>query len=401
MWTSRRELLLDLLPIAVLLTLTVVYGIPKGLPADGPTWLERGTDLALIAALLVRRRYPMTLLAVVAGVCVTTTLLNLTVPGQVFPAYDPVNPWLPLAATVACYTAAAHVPHRPLTWVLVVGLSVVAARPWASSTNVLWGAVLMTDVAALIGLYFGVRRRLEQALRDRAERAEREQHLMAERARSEERTRLAGEMHDVVTHRVSLMVLQAGALGVTARDEATRAAAEDLRAAGCQALDELRDLVGVLQGKPGEAEDDGAVGAGGSVATLDLSNLVAESEAVGAAVELVEEGNAARLSPVVTRTAYRIVQEALTNVRKHSPNADVQVHIRYGGDRVRLGVHNARPKGPPDEDLAGRGSGTGLTGLRQRVELVGGSIEYGPRPDGGFGVDAILPAYVPTREARG
>src|SRR5690606_26893097 len=149
-----------------------------------------------------------------------------------------------------------------------------------------------------------------------------------ERARAEERARLASEMHDVVTHRVSLMVLQAGALGVTARDEETRVAAEELRSAGCQALDELRDLVGVLQATPGEAEDSGAVGAGGSVATLDLSHLVAESESVGASVELVEEGDAARMSPVVARTAYRIVQEALTNVRKHAPGADARVRVR-------------------------------------------------------------------------
>ena len=95
-------------------------------------------------------------------------------------------------------------------------------------------------------------RRLVQALRERAERAEREHHLLAEQARAEERARLAGEMHDVVTHRVSLMVLQAGALRITAKDEATRQAAEELRAAGCQALDELRDLVGILRTAPDE-----------------------------------------------------------------------------------------------------------------------------------------------------
>src|SRR4030095_8653878 len=98
----------------------------------------------------------------------------------------------------------------------------------------------------LVAIYVVTRRRLVRALTERAERAEREQHLLAEQARAEERTRLAGEMHDVVTHRVSLMVLQAGALRVTAPDEPTRKAAEELRAAGCRALDALRDLARTL-----------------------------------------------------------------------------------------------------------------------------------------------------------
>ncbi len=110
--------------------------------------------------------------------------------------------------------------------------------------------MLRTALGPLLALYFTARQGMVRALRERAERAERERHLLAEQARAEERARLAGEMHDVVTHRVSLMVLQAGALGVTATDEATRRAAEELRAAGCQALDELRDLVGILRTEP-------------------------------------------------------------------------------------------------------------------------------------------------------
>ena len=123
--------------------------------------------------------------------------------------------------------------------------------PWEPSITVITIGLLRTAVGPLLALYFDARRRLVQALTERAERAERERHLLAEQARAEERARLAGEMHDVVTHRVSLMVLQAGALRMTAPDEATRQAAEELRAAGCQALDELRDLVGVLRTAPG------------------------------------------------------------------------------------------------------------------------------------------------------
>src|SRR5262249_62046088 len=111
-------------------------------------------------------------------------------------------------------------------------------------------AVLRTAVGPLLALYFSARHEMLQALRDRAERAERERHLLAEQARAEERARLAGEMHDVVTHRVSLMVLQAGALSVTATDEATRRAAEELRAAGVPALVERAGVVGILRAAP-------------------------------------------------------------------------------------------------------------------------------------------------------
>lgn len=396
LWCTRRELVLDLLPVAVLLGLTVAFVASGDVPRDAKGVFDRFVDTALMLLLLVRRRWPVALMALLTGVAVAMLVLNYLVPGTVLPVYEEINPWLPLAICVGSYTVAAYAPHRPVSWVLVIVALVVGARPWDPVVNAVSGAVLLTAVPALLGLYFGVRRRLEQALRDRAERAEREQHLRAETARAEERARLASEMHDVVSHRVSLMVLQAGALGVTARDEPTRAAAEELRAAGCQALDELRDLLGVLRTDPGDDdreldERDGSV--------LDLSGLVEESESVGVPVDLVEEGNAARVSPVVARTAYRIVREALTNVRKHATGAGAHVHLRYGGDRVRLSVRNTPPTDEPDAELVASGSGTGLLGLRQRVELVGGTIDARPENDGGFIVDAILPAYVPTREA--
>jgi signal transduction histidine kinase len=206
-------------------------------------------------------------------------------------------------------------------------------------------------------------------------------------------------MHDVVTHRVSLMVLQAGALRMTAADEASRQAAEELRAAGCQALDELRDLVGILRTGPehtGPEEDE-------TPSTRDFAALIAESTAVGTPAELVEEGDPALASPVVGRTVYRIVREALTNVRKHASGARVLVRVSYDPSRVRVEVRNAPPTGQngsalADTGLAGTGSGLGITSLRQRIELVHGTLRAGPAPDGGFCVEATLPAYVPTAE---
>jgi signal transduction histidine kinase len=197
------------------------------------------------------------------------------------------------------------------------------------------------------------------------------------------------------------MVLQAGALRMTAKDEATRQAAEELRAAGCQALDELRDLVGILRAAPDGDEAPSAA---------DFAALVAESTAVGTPVQLTEDGDRALASPLVSRIAYRVVREALTNVRKHAPGAQVTVRVGYDPAQLRLSVRN----GPPpsrngssaapvlaDPVLAGTGSGLGLASLRQRIELVQGTLRAGPEPDGGFGVEVVLPAYVPTAESVG
>jgi signal transduction histidine kinase len=123
---------------------------------------------------------------------------------------------------------------------------------------------------------------------------------------------------------------------------------------------------------------------------------------VGLATELVEDGDPQLASPVVGRTVYRIVQEALTNAHKHAPGARVRVRVRYDPAEVRLEVRNTPPTRPVDAGLIGTGSALGLASLRRRVELVGGTLQAGPAPDGGFCVEATLPAYVPTTaSARG
>jgi signal transduction histidine kinase len=303
--------------------------------------------------------------------------------------------WAPFSTVIAAYGPFFYRQDRRTAFLAIGLLTVVVARPWQPSLLLITLGVARTALGPLLALYFDARQRLVRALRERADRAEREQHLLAEQARDEERARLAGEMHDIVTHRVSLMVLQAGALRMTAPDEATRQAAEELRAAGCQALDELRDLVGILRTAP---EDDRAP------STQGFAALVAESTAVGTPAELIEEGDPANASPVVARTAYRLVREALTNVRKHAAGAAVTVRVSYGEAQVRVSVRNTRPPGPgPGHGpgggaLAATGSGLGLAGLRQRIELVRGTMRTGPEADGGFCVEASLPAYVPTAE---
>jgi signal transduction histidine kinase len=320
---------------------------------------------------------------------------------------DPL-PWWPPAGPFAAYAATAFtrgavrgVAPVAVLGALLCGLSAVipsaSVRPLPGQQadtveTMIFRSLVVLIGGALLGLYVSTRHRVLLGLRERAERAEREQHLLAERARAEERARLAAEMHDVVAHRVTLMVLQAGALRVRAPDEATRQAAEELRGTGCQALEELRDVIGLLR-RTSEGGDDDAPPAG---PLPDLSALIAESASVGVPVELDELGDPPLASPVVGRTAYRIVQEALTNVRKHAPGARVRVEVRYRADGVRLSVRNTAPSGAADAALAGSGSGAGLSGLRERVELIGGTFGYGPGPDGGFHIEASLPAYVPA-----
>ncbi len=374
---------------------------------DALAWTLLGIQAAACATLAVRRRAPIMVMYILAAFTLAVTLLIYPA-GALTPA-NPGNVWAPISTVFAAY-GIFYARSRRAALVALAILSVIAARPWQPSATVIAIGLLRTSVGPLLGLYFVARRRLVQALRERAERAEREQHLLAEQARAEERARLAAEMHDVVTHRVSLMVLQAGALRMTAKDEATRQAAEDLRAAGCQALDELRDLVGILRTAP---EGDEAPSA------ADFAALVAESTAVGTPVQLIEDGDPALASPVVSRTAYRVVREALTNVRKHAPGAPVTVQVGYGPAQVRLSVRNGPPAsrnghagpgaagqalaGPvlADPALAGTGSGLGLASLRQRIELVHGTLRAGPEPDGGFCVEVVLPAYVPTAESVG
>jgi signal transduction histidine kinase len=398
-WYCRHPFAVDVaiaVAFALLDTGTTLAGVSWWPRHPGTlAWTMLGVQAAACLSLIVRRQAPLLVIGILAAFTLAVTLL-ISPAGAIVPAH-PDNIWAPYATTLAAaygplYYGLHHRPSRRTGWIALAVLTLVVARPWQPSGTVITIGVLRVAVGPLLALYFSARQRLVQALTERAERAERERHLLAEQARAEERARLAGEMHDVVTHRVSLMVLQAGALRMTAPDETTRQAAEELRAAGCQALDELRDLVGILRTAPEEDEP---------VSTPDFAALIAESTAVGTLAELIEDGDPGLASPVVARTVYRVVREALTNVRKHAPGARVLVRVSYDPSRVRLEVSNtppADPASPARVGLADTGSGLGIAGLRQRIELVHGTLRAGPTPDGGFRVEATLPAYVPTAE---
>ncbi len=409
---SKTDITLDIF----VTTIAMVLSLPllRLRPVFDPFAMVMTILLVLSAlALLLRRRAPLTVAWITAAAAAWLTFaeavgahplrdidVNTIVwwsPGAPFAVYSvmvmsPVRrvAWLPVAVIAACSVLLAY----------VIDIGPVLGSPASGSQSSfalgIRGLVFVTG-AALLGLSVGARRKLLQVLTERAERAERERHLLADRARADERARLAAEMHDMVTHRVSLMVMQAGALRVAAKDDDVWTAAEELRQTGCLALNELHEAVGVLRQTPGGSDLQFGWDQPDEPAVPDLSALFGESESVGCPVESIEEGEPLMASPVVSRTAFRAVQEALTNVRKHAPGARVRVTVSYRGDTVSLVVENGPPTGPLDVLLAGSGSATGLDGLRQRIDLVNGSFQAGPERDG-FRLEVSLPASVSTAE---
>jgi signal transduction histidine kinase len=251
-----------------------------------------------------------------------------------------------------------------------------------------WGEALLGAVVMFVAWYVGRRVRLRE---QRAAQLQREQAAEARRIVIEERTRIARELHDVVAHRVSLMTVQAGAAkAVAAQDpEGALRAMGAVEDAGRQALDELRHLLGVL--RP-ETDHDGL---GPQPGLADLPRLVDQTRGAGLEVSLDTDGVTAGLPARVDLFAYRIVQEALTNVLKHAgPGA--RTEVRLGTDRRGVVIEvlddgrGATAVPGPDLDDAGA-QGHGIVGMRERARLLGGSLDARPRPGGGFSVVAHLP----------
>ena len=354
--------------------------------------------LVVDLSLLLVYRFPVAVSSFLLAVCLAMAISELTTPGLLVPL-DRATVALVPAATPAVVVNLTRLVDRRTALPFVAAFTVLAGQLWDPTWTVTPFGLLSATMPALAVMYIDARKQLVTSLRDRAERAEREQELLAERARAQERRLLASEMHDVVTHRLSLMVLHAGALGVTSKDPAVRSAAEEIRGAGTQALDELRDLVGVLRSDQAEQQAPGSRRADATSPRPDPAALVREARAVGEDVDFVVEGEPGDVSPAVSRTAYRVVQEALTNIRKHAPGSAVRVSLRHRPDGMQIEVGNGPGRHAPDGVLAGSGSGSGLLGLRQRVELVGGTFDSGRSPDGGYRLNAMLPAYVPTHES--
>ena len=263
--------------------------------------------------------------------------------------------------------------------------------------SLIFTAVLVGSVFAW-GMFVRARRQLVLTLRDRAERAEAEQQLRVAQARQVERTRIAREMHDVLAHRISLLSLHAGALEFrpdAAPTEVARAAGV-IRSSAHQALEDLREVIGVLREDPtADGSPPRRPEPERPQPTLgDLPALVAESREAGVRVSLVDEVVEPSAVPAgIGRGTYRIVQEGLTNARKHAPGASVTVTVGGGrGAGINIEVRNRWPVGqdpPPAQRIPG--TGTGLVGLAERADLVGGRLEHGRTDDGDFRLGAWLP----------
>ncbi|WP_031047552.1 sensor histidine kinase [Streptomyces sp. NRRL F-5650] len=253
--------------------------------------------------------------------------------------------------------------------------------------------VVLAVVPGFAARYRAQRRALLDALRRHNAQLVREQAMVARQARLLERQRIAQDMHDSLGHQLALIAVHTGALEVDPElDGRRREGVGILREAARSAMRELREAVGVLR-DDAEVPAPGPEGAGPSTerAAASVDGLVAASRAAGTAVELRRSGTERPLAPAADRAAYRIAQEGLTNAHKHAPGAPITVALRYEPDSLVVEVANGpvpagAPAGPPA--ISG---GQGLTGLRERVRLVGGMVHTGPTPDGGFRLAGVLP----------
>ncbi|MFJ8841766.1 sensor histidine kinase [Streptomyces cyaneofuscatus] len=318
-----------------------------------------------------------------------------------FGALSLVGWWWGLPTAIAAFVAGRG-PGRGRTLVLllagalVAGAVAVAVVPSLLGLGTQFTAVVVLAVLVpwSVGRFSRQYRELARAGWEMAEQMERERQLVAEQARLLERARIAQDMHDVLGHDLSLIALSAGALKLApGLDEPHRRAAQDIRGRAAAAVERLGEVIGVLR----EESEGPPQGPGDS----DIARLVGDAAASGLTVGLSVDGEvAADLPPAVERAAHRVVQEGLTNAAKHAPGASVSVELAHTATETRVVVRNEAPEalaGPPP----GCG-GRGLIGLAERVRLVGGTLDHGPR-DGGFVVTARLshraPAQPPPRPA--
>jgi signal transduction histidine kinase len=269
---------------------------------------------------------------------------------------------------------------------VIAAAALVDYRTTGAFSDFFWTTLILT-LAWFFGVALGTRTEQARELRLRVDAAERERAIAAERATSEERSRIARELHDVVAHSVSVMVVQASGVRRLLRDdqEREREALVSVEQIGRQALTEMRRMLGVMR-----TGEDQPAALSPQPGLQHLDRLIAQVEEAGLPVTLHVEGERPDLSPGVDLSAYRIIQEGLTNALKHAQGAHADVVIRYIDGLVQLeisddGVGNAN----------GAGGGHGLVGMRERVAVYGGTLEAGPRDGGGYVLRAELPMEAP------
>ncbi|MFJ4280482.1 sensor histidine kinase [Streptomyces massasporeus] len=382
---ARHERVRD----ALLAVVLVLVGAAATAAGDGGTGWHAprpgGTAWMALACvpLVFRSRWPLPV--VFASLAVDLAHLSVA----------PDFSMTPAASLVALYSLATRSSRRT-AWVvgITASLLITAVYAVADSEPPLAGTSLLRFDLAIAATALGdavrTRRRHLAEAEARAERAERTREEEARRRVTEERVRIARELHDVVAHHITLVNAQAGVAHHLMRNDPDRAyeALAHIKDNSRAALDELRATVGLLR-QPDDGPDSRAPIPG----LADLDALVGGVRAGGLSVRVVPAGTPRPVAPTTELTAYRIVQEALTNTHKHASATRAEVVLDYGPGRLRITVtDDGRPGACP-----GPGSGHGLIGMHERATAIGGTVTAGPLPEGGFQVVAELPlALVPA-----
>ena len=398
----RDWTVLDTLAATAYLGLLAGWFLPHALSnrqhqAGLPLWLDWAAVLLLAIPVAARRQRPAAALVMAtAGTVLGAAggLHNAPFPSLAYVLYVPALTWSSRAAAGALALAEAGVA------VAFAGPSLTALSPAGTAAAVpsLVFTILTQAAAWLIGRTVRQQRAYTRGLAAQAARQAQAEVDAARAAVTEQRLRIARDLHDVVAHSVSLMTVQAGAarmLADTSPGESRQLLAA-IEATGRDCLRETRRVLGVLR-------DDDGLPAGGPPATLgdgtagpsapglaELPRLVARSAAAGVAVAVRTQGPPRGLPGSLDLTAFRIIQEALTNIVRHSTADHCQVALTYGAGELSIQVTNP-PSGPRILLAGPPGTGHGLTGMRERVSLHGGQFRAGPVADGGFAVTATLP----------
>jgi signal transduction histidine kinase len=336
--------------------------------------------LAVVAIALVHRhRRPLLVLAVVLAVCIPVSFIHV---GYSRGALVPV--------LLALFTVAEYSDRSRMVVATVVTMTaIVLVDVLQAGQHNVWAILprlVLAGLAVAVGLYIRARADYVGGLHERAARLERERELLAEQAVADERVRIARELHDVVAHNVSLMVVQSQALAVTGEVGERRAALDSVADLGREALSEMHrmlDLLRLQNGGASEVEREPQPGVG------DLDQLIARAREAGLDARLDVSGQPEELPPGVDLSAYRIVQEALTNVIRHADAGVADVQLRYGVGAIEVTVTD---DGTGPGAVNGAADGHGLVGMRERAALFGGRLTTGAGEHGrGFRVHASLP----------
>jgi signal transduction histidine kinase len=392
--TSRQWLAIDVAS-AVLTMVVMTFGLRV---LHGPRFVVPTPDVAVatVAATLpvaVRRLWPVPVLAVV-----TVAVGYLTALGRAPLTTD-------LMLGMASYMVAVRLPRTPAVIALVgVEAAILAGLLTASVTahaeNVMLHSMLAAAATWFVGAGVRERRRYRAGVAEQAERQQRDEAERGRHAVQEERLRIARELHDVLAHSLSVVTVQAGVgrrVGTTQPAEALRAL-RTVEEASRAALNELRRVLSLLRSDD-EPDETGRPGEPGPALTpvpglADLDGLTTLVEKAGTPVRVELTGDAAAVPPAAGLTAYRIVQEALTNVVRHAPGATAAVRVSIVAGGVRIRVTDTGPPAGPAAAVAADGTvaaGHGIVGMRERAAIFGGTLAAGPLPGGGFQVTAFLP----------